>query len=41
MTMDDYRNLNIHAISKEAFEKLWNEEDNWGELKRNILESWR
>ena len=26
MTMDDYRNLNIHAISKEAFEKLWNEE---------------
>ena len=26
MTTDDYRNLNIHAISKEAFEKLWNEE---------------
>ena len=26
MTMDDYRNLNIHAISKEAFDKLWNEE---------------
>lgn len=26
MTMDDYRNLNIHAISKEAFEKFWNEE---------------
>ena len=26
MTMDDYQNLNIHAISKEAFEKLWNEE---------------
>lgn len=26
MTMDDYRNLNIHAISKEVFEKLWNEE---------------
>ena len=26
MTMDDYRNLNIHSISKEAFEKLWNEE---------------
>ncbi len=26
MTMDDYRNLNIHAISKEAFEKLWKEE---------------
>lgn len=25
MTMDDYRNLNIHAISKETFEKLWNE----------------
>ena len=26
MTMDEDRNLNIHAISKEAFDKLWNEE---------------
>lgn len=26
MTMDDYRSLGIHAISKEAFEKLWNKE---------------
>lgn len=26
MTMDDYRNLGIHAISKEVFEKLWNKE---------------
>lgn len=26
MTMEDYQNLNIHTISKETFEKLWNEE---------------
>lgn len=26
MTIDDYRNLGIHTISKEVFEKLWNEE---------------
>lgn len=26
MTMDDYRSLGIHAISKEAFEKLWSKE---------------